>query len=224
MPVVYRQLSPANAHLPTYSLAKELAQQCVAQFGAVRHTQAGVGSDSCCAAVAITPIDGHGAVGPVVGYDEQQGPVLGPVPAAAAQQYAVVFGNSQMAAGLVQNPVVGGHAERAALTVAPLGAALYSPPAAPAQAALFVELTPCINCQNWLAGAGGGVPNPFAAAIAPGGPVTLNVWWRWDYPDAVQATPLAGAHGVFMPLNGVVGMGTFHGGTPLNQLVDTSSW
>ncbi|HYC88117.1 MAG TPA: hypothetical protein VEO54_02805 [Thermoanaerobaculia bacterium] len=50
---------------------------------------------------------------------------------------------------------------------------------------MFVQLAPCAHCGPWLAGGGGGVANPYAAAI--GGGFTLNVWYRWPHPGGVGA-------------------------------------
>ena len=215
MPIIQNQLIPANAGLPGYAVAKELARQQVAQFGAVRGAGAGVGPGSCCAAVAVTPNPGAGfaAAAAVAGFGAvPPGGVVPPVVAGAALPYSVVYGNSQMAGGgLVVGPVAG-HAERAALTntqVAGLGlGCLYM--VAPNQAVLFVEMAPCPGCTGWLNGvAGAGVANPFNGIInGAGGGVTLNVWFRWLYPGP----PALPAIGAALPLAvaGPVAMNAFH--------------
>lgn len=71
----------------------------------------------------------------------------------------------------------GGHAERCALTAAQVHG-LQLP--VPDDVVLFVELAPCPSCATWLAGSGGGVPNPFD--FGPGG-ITLNVWYAFPYND-----------------------------------------
>lgn len=218
MPVVYHQLVPANAGLPGYAVAKELARQTVAQFGAVRNLGAGVANASCCAAVAITPAPGVGfpAALPLAGFaapfpgPPYPGAVTPPAPPVApALPYGIVYGNSQMAAGGLVLGAVGGHAERAALTAA-AGQALHLLPGT-TNAVLFVELTPCVPCQNWLNGAGGGVANPFNGVINAGGPTTLHVWWRWAYPTVVPPALPAGAGGLML-LGGAAAMNTFHSG------------
>lgn len=184
MPIVLNQLVPANAGQPGYAVAKELARQTIAQFGAVRWVGVGIAGGSCCAALAINP-------NPGAGFPASQA-LLNFVPAAppgtiaapnfgGALPYGIVFGNSQLAAGGLALGPLGGHAERAALTAA-AGMALYTLPGGN-NAVLFVELTPCAPCQIWLNGAGGGVANPYNGVINGAGATTLNVWWRWVYPD-----------------------------------------
>lgn len=210
MPIVYHQLAPANNGQATYGVAQELARQTVVQFGLVRGIGAGIGNGSCSAAVAIVPGAGFAAVRAVVGF--QPGVIPGPPrpgePTAVAYggggplAYSIAFGNSRMAAGGLVNAMVGGHAERAALTAAP-GAALHV--VGGAHAVIFVELTPCAACQAWLNGAGGGVANPFNGVINGGGGTTLHVWWRWEYPAV-----LPGGMGAAIALGGVSAMNAFH--------------
>jgi hypothetical protein len=211
MPIVTNQLIPANAALPGYALAKELARQQVAQFGAVRGAGAGVGPGSCCAAVAVVPNApaGFAAAPAVAGFGPvPPGGAVPPLVPGAPLPYSVVYGNSQMAAGgLVPGPVPG-HAERAALAnAAAAGLALYM--VAPNQAVLFVELSPCAPCAGWLNGApGGGIANPFNGVINGGGAVTLNVWYRWSYPGP-PALPAIGAAAPLAIL-GAAAMNAFH--------------
>ena len=216
MPIVINQFIPANNLLQGYAIAKELARQQVAQFGAVRGAGVGVGPGSCCAAVAVTPNAGVGfaAASAVAGFG------AGAVPAAipgAVLPYAVVFGNSQMAAGgLVEGPV-GGHGERAALTnVVNEGLTLYM--VAANQAVLFVELNPCADCAIWLNGGGGGVANPYNGVINGAGAVTLNVWYRWAYPGA-PALPAIGAAPA-LAITGPAAMNAFHALTLPLELAD----
>ena len=210
MPIVFNQLIPANANQPGYAIAKELARQQVAQFGAVRGAGAGIGPGSCCAAAAVAPNAnaGFAAVKAVMGFG--QVPPGGNVPAAitgAQLPYSVMYGNSQMAAGgLVPGPVAG-HAERATLTnIANAGLALYM---VANEAVLYVELQPCPGCVNWLNGVpGNGIANPFNGTINGAGAVTLNVWYRWSYPNP-PALPMIGAIPA-LNIPGVVAMNAFH--------------
>jgi hypothetical protein len=205
MPVVYNQLIPANNALPGYNVAKELARQSVAQFGAVRGANAGIGPGSCCAALAVIPNNAYPAANALVTFAVQlNGAVIpvygGPLP------YGVVYGNSQMAHGGLVPQQVGGHAERAALTAAG-GIAVHLQPGN--NAVLFVELFPCGPCQNWLNGQGGGMANPYipvfnAVFNAP----TLNVWWRWPYPGG----------------GGVAAMNAFHNWTLQAELNDINNF
>lgn len=174
MPIALHQLIPANAGQATYATARTLALATISQFAAVRGVGVGIGPASCCAAVAVVPNGGAG------------------FPALAGQVFSVVFGNSRLApAGLVWE-IVGGHAERAALTAAGAnGLALYGPGAN--TAVLYVELSPCGGCANWLNGGGGGVANPFNGVINGAGLVTLDVWYTWAYPAGVPA--MIGFHG-----------------------------
>ncbi|MBI4662264.1 MAG: hypothetical protein HY735_25880 [Verrucomicrobia bacterium] len=210
MPIAYYQLAPGNAGQPGYAVAKQLAFQCAAMFGPVRFTGAGVGPNSCCAAVATNPNPGAGfpASNPVTGFQLNAQPTFG----APALPYAVAFGNSQLAVGGLA-VAVGGHAERVALNaVAAVGGvgALYPPVAN--SAVLFVELTPCLNCQNWLAGvADGGAANPFNGIINGAGATTLHVWWRWEYP-APGVLPLG--MGGLAALGGIPAMRDFHDAPP----------
>ncbi len=210
MPIVANQLVPANAGLPGYAVAKELARQQVAQFGAVRGAGAGIGPGSCCAAVAVVPNAGAGfpAAQALGGFGAI--PLGGAAPPpifGAVLPFAVVYGNSQMAGGgLVLGPV-GGHAERAALTATGnAGLALHM--VAANQAVLFVEMQPCGPCANWLNGGGGGVANPFNGVINGMGAVTLNVWYRWSYPGPPALPAIGGGAAVLT--TGPVAMNAFH--------------
>ena len=209
MPIVQNQLIPANAGLPGYAVAKELARQQVAHFGLVRGARVGVGPGSCCAAVAVNPNAGAGfpAVKAVAGFGPiPPGGCVPSVVAGPALPFSVVYGNSQMApGGLVLGPV-GGHAERAAFTNA-AGSTLFM--VAPNQAVLYVELTPCGHCTSWLNGAPGtSVPNPFNGVINGVGAVTLNIWYRWSYPGP-PALPSIGAAPP-LAVAGAVAMNRFH--------------
>jgi hypothetical protein len=219
VPIVYHQLIPANAAQPGYMIAKELARQQVAQFGAVRGAGVGIGPGSCCASLAVAPNPGAGFGASFAIAAFGVGPGVPPPVLGGALPYAVVYGNSQMAAGgLVMGPV-GGHAERAALTAANnAGLGLYM--FAANAAVLFVELQPCGPCQNWLNGGGGGVANPFNGVIngLGGGAVTLHVWYRWTYPGppALPVIGLAPALGI----TGPAAMQAFHGMNLPNELID----
>lgn len=184
------QVRPANNANPFYEEAKQIAALVATQFAAVRGAGAGIGPGSCCAGLAVTPFGGYLAANAVI--------TTANYAAGAALPFAVCYGNSQMAAGgLVQGPV-GGHAERAALTAAGLAGL---GPWGGANHLLYIELAPCVPCQNWLAGGGGGVGNPYAAIYnPPPAATTLHVWWGWPYPGAGvvamnvdHALPLIGA-------------------------------
>ncbi|TAE16501.1 MAG: hypothetical protein EAZ95_07740 [Bacteroidetes bacterium] len=190
MPITLSQLIPANNANVGYALAKELALQTVAQFGAVRSTGTGIAEASCCAAVAINP-------NPVTHFQ-----AANPINGGAALPYSIAYGNSRIAASGLDTGNLGGHAERCALTAA-AGEMLYLLPGSN-HAVLFVELTPCGACQTWLNGGGGGVANPFNGIFNGAGIVTLNVWWRWAYPDD----------------GGLAAMKTFHSWTTLTQQND----
>lgn len=204
MPIVYNQLVAANAALPGYEVAKQLALHSSVHFGNVDGAHAGIGFGSCRAALAVNPTPdvpvaaplllNHGAIHP---------------------NYGIVFGNSQIAAGGLGQGVlggpIGGHAERAALTgAAGLNLFTLNIPAAPNNAILYVQLAPCPACQVWLNGGGGGVVNPFDGVInaANGGAnnVTLDVWWHWPYPAGVAA------------------MVAFNTNDPVNQLIAIQAW
>lgn len=159
MPVIVRHLTPNNALQPGYATAQVLAQETVLHFAAVRGMNVGVGPASCCAALAVQP--------------SHQFPAL------PGQGFGVAFGNSQVAAGGLDQGPVGNHAERCALTAAGNNHLALTNPAV-----MFVELAPCNGCLNWLEGNGGGVANPYD--FGPYGD-TLNVWYAFDYPDVNQA-------------------------------------
>jgi hypothetical protein len=219
MPIAYYQLDRFNGDRPGYAVAKELARQTVGLYGAVCHRRVGIGDGSCCAAVAVVANAG-------AGYPAQAAPVSGgivdfvgvAVPIARPDERverraflpvyggdlpnAVVFGNSQLAAGGLVNVEVGGHAERAALTGA-RGLALYTLPGTH-HAVLFVDLTPCDGCRAWLAGDGGGVANPYNGIINGTGATTLNVWWYWEYGEGWQGLGRRRNH------EGIQAMRAFH--------------
>lgn len=160
-----------------YHVARQLAMQQAALYGQVRGLGQGIAEASCCAAVAIRYRGDYIAFNPING---------------APLEFGVVDGNSRLvASGLVPNVQVGHtvHAERFALLEAnKVGATLYE--CEPNNAVLFVELSPCSdrqNCQRWLEGGGGsGEANPFNGIINLGGPMTLNVWYRWSNEDRNQ--------------------------------------
>ncbi len=206
MPLVYNQLLPANAGQPGYAEAKELARQTLAFYGQVAGMGVGIGGGSCRAALAVAPAaPAYPALSAITGF---AAPLPGFLPqpvTGAILPYGIAFGNSQLAAGgLVLGPV-GAHAERAALTAA-AGTPLYVLPGGGNNAVLFVELTPCANCQTWLNGGGGGVANPYNGVINGFGATTLYVWWRWEYPG--PALP-AGMGGVAL-LGGINEMELWH--------------
>lgn len=183
MPVTCNQLTPANAGLPGYAIAKALAIQAVHQFNSVRPAHVGIGPASCCASVAVNP-SAH-------------------FPAVAGTPFGVAFGNSQIAAGGLDQGPLGGHAERCALTAANNnGLALYAPAAN--SAVLFVELEPCGGCATWLLGGGGGLANPYHFGA---GGTTLHVWYAFPYTPA-----------------GIGAMTAFHGTALAAQLAAAAGW
>lgn len=213
MPIAYYQLHPANMAQPGYVVAKDLSVQTAVQFGAVAGMGVGIGAGSCRAALAVVPDGNFPAAQALANVGPPPGPLTLPVPVWAPPPplpYGIAFGNSQLAAGgLVLGPI-GAHAERASLTaggVAP--PALYVLPGTN-NAVLFVELTPCANCQAWLNGApGAGVPNPYNGIINTGGPTTLNVWWRWEYPGP-GLPPGPPPMGGVVALGGIAEMNLWH--------------
>ena len=210
MPIAYYQLHPWNENYPGYAVALELARQTVSVYSAVRGIGVGIGPGSCCAAVAIQAAPPYYPTAhQLLAFDTA--PPYGPNSTVAQwgapTGYAVVTGNSQIGMHYMAPDVLPGHAERVALYAAG-GRPLYLLPApAPANnAVLFVELAPCGMCQNWLNGAPAPPPNPYNGVINGGGPITLNVWWRWEYP----AWPLPPVMHSVEPLGGVGGMNAFH--------------
>lgn len=203
MPIVYNQLIPGNVGLAGYAVAKELARQTVAQFGAVRGVGVGIGNGSCCAAVAMAlphppapPPFPHASA--VTGYAPLAPGAVYPLPTfGAALPYGAAFGNSQLAAGGLALGPLGGHAERAALTAAG-GNPLYTLPGGN-NAVLFVELAPCAPCQAWLNGGGDGVVNPYNGMINGAGAITLNVWFRWPYPGGGGVAAMTAFHALPLP-------------------------
>jgi hypothetical protein len=189
MPIALWQFAqPLAAIAPGYAVARELARICVEQyeFNILTGPGAGIAQGSCWAAVATLPGAGFPA--------ERSVTTAGALGATGAVlPYSAVFGNSRMASIRTRVPIPGlvaaggfnavsNHAERNALLAANNnGLALHGlpiPPAGFAHYVLFVQLAPCPHCVNWLNGAA----NPFSAAIGPGGPATLHVWYRWPYP------------------------------------------
>ena len=210
MPISYFQLHPSNAARPGYAVAIELASQVIAHFGAVRGSRVGLGPGSCCAAVATPPGMGYFAAHHLIGFDPQYGGPRSQVGLydTAALPYAIVYGNSQLAVGGLDMDAVGGHAERVALNAA---SNVYLLPGS-SNAVLFVELTPCWPCQQWLANL-----QTFQGVGAP----TLNVWWRWEYPNWDAAKNLGGIE----PVGGLTAMKAFHSlecQEELNQVI--TSW
>lgn len=185
MPIALHQFTVQGAGQPGYYPAAEMARQCVDQHAlqAIGGPGGGIGNGSCWAAVATVPtlaFPAPLAVNPAAPPGTGTG--------MAALPYAMAFGNSQMAT-IAANVALPGlvmpssHAERNALIGAGAnGLALYQPGGAANTAVVFVQLAPCGGCAAWLAGGGGGVANPFAAAI--GGVLTLHVWYRWSYDNA----------------------------------------
>lgn len=205
MAIHYHQLTTANSGLTGYAVAKELAKQTLAQFGAVRGSGAGIGDGSCCAAVAVVPANGFGAVRPLTGFGAGGGNYPPPVYGNQALPYSVAFGNSQLASGGLDLGPLGGHAERAALTAAGNNQlTLYLLNGQ--DAVLYVELTPCNGCQTWLGGNGGGVANPFDFQ---NGNISLHVWYSWVYPGDGS---------------GIAAMKQFHNDTFPNQLATVNGW
>jgi hypothetical protein len=185
MPIVTHNFPAAGGVAnPGYLEALELARQCVDQADInAGWGDSGISHGSCWAAVATTPTAAFTAPNAVnVAVPGGNG--------MAALPYGVVFGSSKMAvvgagaAAVPGMPAAGfsGHAERNALVIAGgNGLALHAPNG---YSVLFVQLHPCGHCVNWLngAGAGFGLPNPYAALIA-GGHV-MHVWYRWAHTPA----------------------------------------
>ncbi|WP_163997097.1 hypothetical protein [Pyxidicoccus caerfyrddinensis] len=183
MPITSFQLTPANRVQATYGVAKELARQSTAQYGAVRGAGAGIAGGSCCAAVASQPAAKLPAAHELLGFDSKGGPLVG-----NALNYAIAFGNSRLAQGKLDPDAEGNHAERVALNAS---GALFM--VAANTAVLFVELTPCPSCQTWLNSAN----NPYHAALTRAlNPVNLHVWWRWAYPSAPGLAAMNAFHDV----------------------------
>jgi hypothetical protein len=182
MPVVLRQFATGLAATVDYWVALHLAKLCAEQyeFNVALGPGGGIAGMSCWAAVAVQPNAGAGyPVEQMVNAAGGLGATMGPL------GFSAVFGNSRMASINAAVPVPGAppggfssHAERNALITANAnGLALHNP--AVNTAVLYVQLAPCPPCAVWLGGGGGGIPNPFAAAI--GGALTLYVWYRWPY-------------------------------------------
>lgn len=189
MPIALHQFTVAGAGQPGYYEALELARHCVEQyeFQVLTGPGGGIATGSCWAALAVQPNPGIGWQAPgAVHVAGGLGATLAGLP------YSMVFGNSRMAYinSMVNVPGAppnfSSHAERNALVAAGgNGLALHTLAAHANNSVLFVQLAPCGPCNAWLGGGGGGVPNPFAAAI--GGATTLNVWYRFPYPGGVGA-------------------------------------
>ncbi len=202
MPVQFHGAVSAAAASAGKTIAKQLAGLCAQHFAHWRGIQPGLGGASCCAAVAINPLEG---VAPAAN---------SPFAGGGALAYAVSFGNSQMAAGgLVHTALANfpAHAERAAIATASGTSPLYTPNAPPNDHHfyLYVELAPCAPCQAWLAGTvnPGAAENPMGIRFAHGSPDTLHVWNGWAYNDA-----------------GVNAMQNFHDQTIANQLAAIAGW
>ena len=200
MPVVSHQFTTVGAAMqPGYLIALELARQCVDQYhiNILLGAGGGIANASCWAAVATVP-------NPGVGFPAPYGvSVAGPpgvnVGAWGTLPYGMVFGNSQLANVNANVPVPGfgggGHGERTALIAAGANGLVLYPIAGLANTAvLFVQLEPCVPCDNWLGGVvGAGVANPYAGAILGG--LTVHVWYRWPYPGGVGAMTAWNAQG-----------------------------
>jgi hypothetical protein len=208
MPIQLRQFLRSRRDSLGYNIAKELARQTVATYGPIRGLNAGIGEESCCAAVAVNPNNwgnGLSVVGFAANSDDQ--PLSG-----NPLDYGVACGNSQLARrrlvwGRVQDRRLGGHAERCALT-APEGLTLYD--IGGNNSVLYVNLEPCPNCYLWLEGhvaSRGSAANPYNNIINLNGETTLHVWYTWDY-DA----------------NGIALMNGFHGLRNVRQLEIINSW
>lgn len=173
MPVVIHQFGAFGAlGQPGYNLAKTLALACVAQyqFQTGFGTGTGIGPGSCWAAVAAT-------ANATAGYPAVQNGM------------AFVFGNSRMAniganVNLPGLPNPSNHAERNALIAAGNATlVLHQLPGGGNHNVMFVQLSPCAACANWLGGgATTGVANPYN--FGPTG-ATLHIWHRWAHPGGV---------------------------------------
>lgn len=201
MPIeMYQFVGNLNDQRPGYRVAKELAKQTAAQFGAVRGVKIGISLASCCAAVAIKEKliykanELNGYIDPPVVQNPQNAGRFQIATFGAPLNYGIVFGNSRIAAGGMDRGDLAGHAERCALTAAN-GKELFDfdengkKRKRSQNAILFVELHPCgddenSGCQGWLNGIiGSGISNPYNGIINGDGNTTLHVWWRWTYPE-----------------------------------------
>ena len=127
-------------------IAKKLKESCIAQFGAVNQAGAGIGQKSCCAAVAIVPVNGYPDIA-----------------SGTALSFAAVYGNSQIIvrgldadapfdANRDKQPFSQSsreeHAEQCAiLTAAKQGLTFFT---ANRSFHLYVQLQPCSGCDPWL--------------------------------------------------------------------------
>ena len=189
MGIFYHQFTAVGAAAqPMHAEAVQLATACAHHFTPMAGIGIGIANGSCRAAVAVNFPPNY--------------------PAYAGNPFGVMYGNSQLAAqGIAVGQgggALGAHAERAALTAGagagggPVSLYTVAVAGALANAVLFVELQPCQGCQNWLGGAGGGVPNPYNGIINGLGATTnLHVWYRWPFPAGVAA--MIAFHGNLLP-------------------------
>lgn len=177
MKIVKRKMDTGLPADPSFHVAQILARRTSDDFGAVRGARAGIADGSCCASVAVVPNGGYLAVS---GAD---------VPA-TLPAFSMVYGNSRFkAGGLVEfYEDIGSHAERAALTIAErAGLTLLN---IGGKGVLYVELEPCGPCKRWLDGEEmSGAKNPYNASG-----ITIDVWYKWDYPSADGIARMKEAH------------------------------
>jgi hypothetical protein len=137
------EISRAPHGTPTRVVAKHLAGLASQHFRVWRTVQPGLGGASCCAAVAVQPVQ------------NLTPPSVSPF-GLALMTFSVAYGNSQMAAGGLVRSLAAfpGHAERAALAAAAATAPLWTVPnmAGGNHYVLYVELAPCPPCQRWMRG------------------------------------------------------------------------
>ena len=189
MGIFYHQFTAFGAAAqPMHAAAVQLATACAQHFAMIAAWHIGIGNSSCRAAVAVnSPF----------------------YPAIIGQPFGAMYGNSQLAIQAIAlghgGAVLGGHAERAALSAGAIPGLppvpLYTvvPGIGNLQAVLYVDLAPCLNCQFWLNGLGGGVPNPYNGIINGLGATTnLHVSYRWPYTPAGVAAMVA-FHGNPLP-------------------------
>lgn len=188
MGIFYHQFTAFGAAAqPMHAAAVQLATACAQHFAMIAAWHIGIGNSSCRAAVAVnSPF----------------------YPAIIGQPFGAMYGNSQLAIQAIAlghgGAALGGHAERAALSAGAIPGLppvpLYTvvPGIGNLQAVLYVDLAPCLNCQFWLNGLGGGVPNPYNGIINGLGATTnLHVWYRWPFPAGVAA--MIAFHGNLLP-------------------------
>ena len=140
MGIFYHQFTAVGAAAqPMHAEAVQLATACAQHFAMIAAWHIGIGNGSCRAAVAVnSPF----------------------YPAIIGQPFGAMYGNSQLAIQGIAlghgGAVLGGHAERAALSagaipgLAPVPLYTVAPGIGNLQAVLYVDLAPCLNCQFWL--------------------------------------------------------------------------